>query len=218
MEGNWLPKKQKNVLTFSRNSTSGQRQPPTKGLEKSKAFFEQLRLAEVGAIQQLALLVLPELRQATKQAGLAKEDVEEILNDAILITLKAIRNGNFQFMDYHPASYTKGVARKLIANRMRSKKTPVELSETMGGESDLTPESYLRAKERQTLVRDLLSQLGENCRKVLILKYFEYLKDEEVITRKLAPYSTTASLKSKRGKCLKKLAGLAKDAGITEAF
>lgn len=183
-----------------------------------KVLFELLRKADVAAIQELAVKVLPEVQHKVKQYGLAQEDVQEVLNDSILVTLKAIRNGQFEFKDYHPATYTKGVARKLIANRARSKKTPLELQEAMGGQSDATPESDIISKERRAIVRELLSRLGENCRKVLLLKYFEHLKDKEVVSGKLTPYSTVASLKSKRGQCLKKLAGMAQRAGITNAL
>ncbi|MCB0644751.1 MAG: sigma-70 family RNA polymerase sigma factor [Phaeodactylibacter sp.] len=207
-------------MTFSENSTSGQgaSQSAREATREKQAFFDQLRRADMAAIRQLAVKVLPEVRHAVKKAGLPKEDVEEILNDAILVTIKAIRTGRFQFRDYHPAAYAKGVVRKLVANRMRSKKRPLALSEGMDGHSDFTPEDYLADKERRSIVRALLARLGENCRKVLQLKYFEYLKDEEVVSGNLAPYSTVASLKSKRGQCLKKLADLAQEAGITEAF
>lgn len=191
---------------------------PVTVIEGRKVLFEQLRKADVSAIQELAAKVVPEVQQKVKQFGLAKEDVQEILNDSILITLKAIRNGQFEFRNYHPAAYTKSVARKLIANRVRSKKTPVELQEAMGGQSDTTPESEIISKERRKIVRELLARLGENCRKVLLLKYFEHLKDKEIVTSKLTPYSTIASLKSKRGQCLKKLAEMAQKVGITNVL
>ncbi|MEQ8702710.1 MAG: sigma-70 family RNA polymerase sigma factor [Phaeodactylibacter sp.] len=191
---------------------------PINAADKSSILFEQLRRADVAAIQELAAKVLPEVQHKVKKFGLAKEDVQEILNDSILITLKAIRQGRFELQDYHPAAYTKSVARNLIANRVRSKKTALELQETMGGQSDTDPESDIISKERRAIVRELLSRLGENCRRVLLLKYFERLKDKDIVTGNLTPYSTVNSLKSKRGQCLKKLAEMAQKAGITKAF
>lgn len=186
--------------------------------EEVKDLFDQLRRADVAAIQALAAKVQPEIQHKVREYGLAQEDAQEILHDSILITLKAIRNGQFEFKGYHPAAYTKGVARKLIANRVRSKKTPLEFEEAMGGHSDTTPESDIISKERREIVRLLLSRLGENCRKVLLLKYFEHLRDKEVVSAKLTPYATVASLKSKRGQCLKKLAEMAQRAGIINAL
>ena len=199
------------------SETNGQEDSSVLAAEK-KAFFERLKQADVATIRSLALKVSPDVRMMVKQAGLPEADTEELLHDAIIVTLSAIRKGTFQFMNFHPAAYAKGVARKLVANRVRSKKPHAELRDGMDQEADFTPENYLKNKERVAIVRELLGRLGEDCRKVLLLKYFEHRRDQEVVEEKLAPYSTTGSLKSKRGQCLKKLAEAARRAGITEAF
>lgn len=207
-------------MTFFKNITFGEKaMPENRTLEDSKkAFFDRLEQADVPTIRALAVKVVPDVRRVVRQAGLAEEDTEEVLNDAILATLQAIRKGTFQFMEYHPAAYTLGVAKKLVANRMRSKKPHTELLENLTAASDFNPETYLKDKERASIVEELLQRMGENCRKVLLLKYFELRRDKEVIEEKLTPYNTVGSLKSKREQCLKKLAETAIQAGIKEAF
>src|SRR5690606_14971276 len=125
--------------------------------------------ADVSTIRVLAAKVVPDVRRVVRQAGLDDEDIEEVLNDAILVTLSSIRKGTFQFMDFHPAAYTLGVAKKLVANRARSKKPQAELLENMTASSEFTPEIYLKNKERVAIVKELLDRLSENCRKVLLL-------------------------------------------------
>ncbi len=186
--------------------------------DAKRAFFERLKTADVPTIRALAVKVAPDVKRRVREAGLDAEDAEEVLNDAILATLQAIRKGTFQFMGFHPAAYTFGVAKKLIANSVRAKKPQTESLDNVAATSDFNPEVYLKNKERVSIVQTLLDRLGEDCRKVLLLKYFEHKRDQEVVSKKLTPYTTVGSLKSKRGQCLKKLAETVKQAGINEAF
>ncbi len=202
-------------MTFFKKNTSGKQE--TEGQANSKEeLFNRLARAEVPAIRILSDKITPDIRQEATRAGLTPEDAEELVSDALFITLKSIRNGQFQFQDYHPAAYARGVARKLIANRLRTRKPRPEELENVAAPSDLDPETYLKNKERQNIVRQLLARLGENCRQLLELKYFERLSDQTIIDQNLTSYTSTGSLKSKRSQCLKKLAELARAAGITE--
>lgn len=193
-----------------------QRREPTE--EDKKAFFERLAQADVSAIQALVLKVAPDVKQMCQKAGLTHEDTEELLNDAVVTTLMSIRKGTFQFMGFHPSSYTLGVAKKMVTNRWRSRKPQTEWIENVTLTSDFNPDIYVHNKERITLVKELLSRLGDECRKVLVLKYFDQKRDQEVVSEKLTPYTTVASLKSKRGQCLKKLREMAQKAGIKAEF
>lgn len=193
-----------------------EQQPPRH--TDNQAFFEALGRAEAPAIRQLAAKVAFGVQQAAARAGLSPQDAEETLNDAVVITISNIRDGKFQYMDFSPATYAAGVARKLIANRIRAKKPVAMEPDNLPLLSDLNPETYLNDKERQTLVGQLLQRLEDTCRQLIQLKYFNTLRDEEIIDRQLTQFTSVNSLKSKRSQCLKRLAGLALEAGITGVF
>lgn len=184
-----------------------------------KKDIELLRKADTATIQALSKKVKTDIKRLVTNANLSIQDAEELMNDAIVITITAIRSGKFQDMDYHPSVYVMGVVKKLIANRLRKKRlqtNPIE--DITAEESSFNPETYLKNKERQLIVEKLLLQLGRNCRKLIKLKYFQYLKDQEIIEEEMTTYTTIGSLKSKRSQCLKKLAALARQAGITKAY
>lgn len=178
--------------------------------EKRK-FFESLKKAETGAIQKLATQISFGARRAASNAKLSPEDAEELVNDALVITINNIRQGKFQFQNFTPAAYANGVLRKLIANRLRTKK--LNTSPLSGTENivDFSPEQYLEKKEREQYIGKLLTQLGEGCQKLLKLKYFENFKDKEIISLGLTSFSSINSLKSKRSLCLKRLIALAQE-------
>lgn len=121
-----------------------EQQPPQP--TDNQSFFDALGRAEAPAIRQLAAKITFGVQQAAAQAGLAPQDAEETLNDAVVITISNIRDGKFQFRDFSPATYATGVARKLIANRMRVKKPAAQEIENLPLLSDLT--RSIPAKQR----------------------------------------------------------------------
>lgn len=186
-----------------------------KTVDEKRALYDALGRADKASILFLVKKTSTDINRMARKAGLFPEDIEELINDVVVIIISGIRKGKFQFMDFHPAAYALGVARKLIANRIRKKRPGMEeLDQNMTVFSDLNPEVYLRDKERQALVGALLNRIGEVCRTLLQLKYFEHLRDSEIIEKGLTSFNTVGSLKSKRSQCLKKLAELAKNEGF----
>lgn len=183
--------------------------------DSKEALFNALGRAEAPAIRLLVKKVSTDIKTAARRARLTPEDIEELINDVAVITISSIRKGKFQYINFHPAAYALGVARKLIANHLRKNKIKTEeLDHNMQVYSDFNPETYLKDKERQSLVGELLKRVGEPCHRLLQMKFFENLRDNEIIEQKLSPYSSVGSLKSKRSQCMKKLADIAKQAGV----
>lgn len=178
-----------------------------------RVFFDALGQADSDAIRFLAQKISYSIRQSAFKARLAAEDVEELINDAIVITIGNIQQGKVQFMDYSPVAYALGVSRRLMANRIRSKKPPTEELDQVHLASDFNPEVYLKNKEQEKIIGQLLAKLEENCRLLIRLKFFHQKKDREIIEEKLSPYHSVDTVKSKRSQCLKKLARLATAAG-----
>lgn len=187
-------------------------------LSDKRAFYDALGRVEPTAVKLLSEKIKYEVRKASKAAGLQSEDAEELLNDVVVITISNIKKGQFPFSDYSPVAYAKGVLRKLIANRIRSKKPRQEELDNLNLVSDFSPEKYMQDKERQSIVSKLLEKLGENCRNLIKMKYFKQLRDAEIIEQKMTAYSSINSLKSKRSQCLKQLEGLTRGVGIKEVF
>lgn len=184
-------------------------------VDEKRALYDALGRADAFSIRLLVRKISTDINRMTTRAGLTPEDAEELINDAVVVIISGIRKGKFQFMDFHPAAYALGVARKLIANRVRKNRPGMEeLDQNLAVYSDFSPETYLKNKEKQVLVGNLLDKIGDVCRQLLHLKFYEHLRDSEIIEKGLTPYNTVGSLKSKRSQCLKKLAEIAKREGI----
>lgn len=178
-------------------------------MQDKQKHFEGLKAADPNAIRLLSRRLDQYIPTLQGIYLLQKQDIEELRNDVILLTLQKLQDGAFQFRDLELVSYALAVARKLLANRLRKRSLDTVPLENYDGVDDLNPERYYLMKEFESKIGSLLSSLGENCEKTIRLKYYDNLKDQEVIDRKLTNYNSVDSLKNKRSQCLKKLATLA---------
>lgn len=199
------------AITFFRTGKSkGETSAPGDPLQEKERFFQRLKNMEHQAISQLAKSVGSFLSTAPIRDAVSVEDREEIVNDAVFITLKKIVEGLFVPTEATPATYAIAVAKNLVRNRIQKKHLPTSPLDDFGHLPDigLDPEKLLQNKEREKLLGQLLDQLGDPCRHIILLRYFEEVPDQEAVNRQLAPFSSTDSLKNKRSKCLKILADL----------
>ena len=187
------------------------RSPVSSPVEKHpEAFLDRLKNQDTEAIQRLAEAVQAFLLSKNQNGLLSNEDVEEVVNDAVFITIQKIQGGQFILKDALPTTYAIAVAKKLVGNRLQKQKIQTTaLEATIDFPSpELDPENYALLKEREELLGTFLNKLEEHCRQLILLRYYEKITDEGAIQQKLTPYSNAKSLKVQRCKCLKKLAGM----------
>ncbi|HXB91429.1 MAG TPA: hypothetical protein VNU72_04035, partial [Puia sp.] len=67
---------------------------------------------------------------------------------------------------------------------------------------------HIAELEKKRQLRQLVEQLGEACRKVLLLFYYENLSMKEIVDH--LPYENEQVVRNKKYKCLQQLTGLIK--------
>lgn len=160
---------------------------------------------ENGAILYLHQKTTELLRSWQRTRQLAAMDLEEIAEDAVVLTLRKIETGGFVFDGTSPCAFANRTARNLLHNHFRKHRiATVEIQEWDALESP-TVEKYLRDKEIQTLLADALAKLSENCRQLITLFHLEEKTDEETLREGLIPHNSVRSLASSRSECMKKL-------------
>ncbi|MCB0547729.1 MAG: sigma-70 family RNA polymerase sigma factor [Phaeodactylibacter sp.] len=179
-------------------------------IPEHRALFEGLKKQEPWAIRQLGQEVGRLFFRLPDAAGVHQQDKEELVNDTLVVVLSKLEEGSFEFQGASPAAYAMAVARNLLNNWLRKRRLPSVSLDDTGPLPDATLDDYFDKKEKEQLLGNLLAQMGEDCQRLIRLRYFEEIKDEQAIERQLTKYSTVDSLKNKRCKCLKKLSELAK--------
>jgi DNA-directed RNA polymerase specialized sigma24 family protein len=177
----------------------------------NKSLFDGLARCDNDAISCLMEKGRGTIFSYGKARAVSDLDLEEIVEDAAVIFLEKIRTGAYEFQGLAPVTYMVEVGKRLVLKRgERKTPTTVEVNDLqIGGDDEIN--DFYDQKAMEDLVAKMLEKVGENCRHVIRLRYFEKLSDAEIIDKKLSPYSTVGSLKVKRSECISKLSELMVD-------
>jgi RNA polymerase sigma factor (sigma-70 family) len=185
---------------------------PCKRYPDNRLLFEGLQRLDTAAIKCLLLKCRGSVSHLLRQAGMQENNLtDDVLNECVLIFLKKIGDGSYQFTGNAPATYAIAIARRLVSNqtRLKTNQPSVELKEHHQDIVDDSVRDYYENLDNVNLIEKLLSQLGESCQRLIRLKYLDGLSDEETVSQKLTGHNTVESLKVKRSECMKKLRAMA---------
>ena len=172
-------------------------------------IYHQLKVLDPAAVSLLCESIKHHLLFKKHRIAASTEDLEELANDAAVLVLRKICDGSYSFFGVSPMSFAQTVADNLLRNFCRKKRMKcLELKEEIAPFQQPEVEAYFAQKDLKNQVEDALSRLSKPCQLVIRLKYFDDLKDEEIVRDGLSSHRTTDSLKSARCRSLKQLAGL----------
>lgn len=176
-------------------------------IQSGPAFmYHQLKVHDPATVRRLCEGIKLHLQLNKYRRATSIEDLEELTNDAAVLVLRKICDDTFNFFGVSPMSYAKAVADNLLRNFCRRKRQHWQALETVTLPIQPEVEAYFTQIELKNQVENALSKLSEASQLVIRLKYFEDLKDEEIVRDGLSPHRSTDSLKSARCRSLKRLA------------
>jgi RNA polymerase sigma factor (sigma-70 family) len=131
------------------------------------------------------------------------DDAEDMLQESLIILWERVRSGRFE----HSArlgTFLFGIAKNLWKRSLarRRREVPAENDAEIGDDA-LSVLDVLIGQEETTVVLESLQKVGETCRRLLLLYYWEELSMEEIAARMGFANATTA--KSKKYQCKKAL-------------
>ncbi len=185
---------------------------PKEILSNPLALYKGLKNMDNSAIDFLHQKIKRHLNFRSRQYNASPMDLEELANDAILLALRKISDGSYSYEGYSPVTFAGIVADNLLRNFCRKKHRHFQELESVNTPS-VQPEveAYLAQKELKNQMEKAISKLSATNQLVIRLKYYDDLKDEEIVSKGLVPHRTTDSLKSARCRSLKRLAALMRD-------
>ncbi|MGB3619408.1 MAG: sigma-70 family RNA polymerase sigma factor [Catalinimonas sp.] len=140
-----------------------------------------------------------------KHFGLPPEQAADIYQEAMLITIENIQSGKLKTLTASLKTYLFAVGRNLARKRTSS---PVLVltsdTELPADTPDVDAwEEEQRLDARQRLVSEELQQLGEPCRSLLRMYYYERRSMKEICAE--LSYKNENVVKSQKVRCMKKL-------------
>jgi DNA-directed RNA polymerase specialized sigma24 family protein len=139
------------------------------------------------------------IKSMVREKHTSSIDADHILNDTILIFLKAAIQKDFKVAT-SPLAYIKGIARNVWLMELRKNNNPHVNAEKMDL-SHMEPLNVIQF-DKEKVIENLLSQIGEDCKKVLLLWAHKFKMTE--IAEKLN-YQSEGYARKKKMLCLKKL-------------
>jgi RNA polymerase sigma factor (sigma-70 family) len=133
-------------------------------------------------------------------------DAEDVIQEALIAFVEIARQNRFRG-ESSVKSFLYTLTRNLWVSEIRKR--------TSSGRRNLVFESakdpveqgaiqYLAYKEDQKLILDLFAQLGDKCRQILLLVYYENLPMSEILEQ-VEGYQNEQVLRNKKHKCMKTL-------------
>lgn len=131
------------------------------------------------------------------------DDGEEMLQDALVILWERVRRGTFQY-EAKLSTFIFGVVRNLWRRRLaKSRRESPGLDDLDPPDEGASALDGLIQAEEADLVRKAMGRIGEQCRKILLMFYWEERSMEDIAGE--LGFANTDTAKSKKYQCKKSL-------------
>jgi len=130
------------------------------------------------------------------------QEVEEILQEGIVVFYENTLKPEFK-LTCKPSTYIYSICRNILLKTIKTGSRWVELDYDYLNEVEDEPVEEQALNEKEEMLYELLRTVGESCKKILELFYFQKLSLEE-IAHKLE-YANTDTAKTQKYKCLQKM-------------
>jgi RNA polymerase sigma factor (sigma-70 family) len=134
-----------------------------------------------------------------------EQDADDIFQETVVSFIDIVKRGKFRG-DASIRTFLIAVAKNIWFNELNKRKRSGERDkkyETGKEEEELDVSHHISEREVKQQLRNLLEQLGESCRKLLILFYYENLSMKEMLEH--LPYENEQVVRNKKYKCLQQL-------------
>jgi len=142
--------------------------------------------------------------------GGSEQDADDIFQETVVAFIDIVKKGKYR-MEASIRTFLASIARNYWFNELkkRGRSGHRDRQFEMGRDQDEADVSQHMAElERKRQLRELVEQLGESCRKGLLLFYYENLSMKEIVNH--LPYENEQVVRNKKYKCLQQLTGLIK--------
>lgn len=134
------------------------------------------------------------------------QDAEDIFQEVMVAFINLVQAGKFR-SEASIKTFLFSLNKNIWLNELKRRARAAareERYEKQNEEKELTVDLAIELQQTRTELMNTLNGLGENCKKILLLFYFENQSMKEITS--LLPYENEQVVRNKKSKCLKKLA------------
>jgi RNA polymerase sigma factor (sigma-70 family) len=142
--------------------------------------------------------------------GANEQEAEDTFQETIIAFIDIVKKGTFR-MEAKIGTFLVAIAKNIWFNEVKKKDRASyreKQFEDNRDKAETDVSHYINEREMKMQMRDLLNNLDETCRKLLLLFYYENLSMKEIVQH--LPYENEQVVRNKKSKCLQQLTGLVK--------
>jgi len=135
----------------------------------------------------------------------SEQDAEDIFQEVIIAFVNLVKAGKFRgesTIKTFLFSLNKNIWLNELKRRGRAMARE-EKYEKLNEQSSLTADQSMELRQSKADLLKVMDELGENCKKILLLFYYENRSMKEIV--EFLPYENEQVVRNKKSKCLKKL-------------
>lgn len=135
----------------------------------------------------------------------SEQDSEDIFQEVMVAFIGLVRAGKFRgesSIRTFLFSLNKNIWLNELKRRGRAEARELKY-EKQNEQVAVTADMAMELKQTKSELMEVIEQLGENCKKILMLFYFENKSMKEIVDH--LPYENEQVVRNKKSKCLKKL-------------
>jgi len=166
-----------------------------------KEIFERIQNGDEKALEFIYKKYYRMMTKMVITNSGTEDEARDVYQDALVVFWQKARSGKL-VMTSKISTYVYSICQNLWRKELDRKK---RLSNE---EKDTAQSMDMDSGEREKIIAKCLDQLGETCRKVLMLYYFDELSMQEIADK--MGFANTDTAKTKKYKCKQKLDELVK--------
>jgi len=142
--------------------------------------------------------------------GGSQQDADDTFQETVVAFIDVAKKGKYR-MEASIKTFLVSIAKNIWFNQLKKRERSghrEKLYETSRGTDEMDVSHYISDREVKQEFRELLNKLGEPCRKILTLFYYENLAMKEMVQH--LPYENEQVVRNKKYKCLQQLTEMIK--------
>ncbi len=141
------------------------------------------------------------------------DDAEDVLQESVIILWERVQSGRFEYTA-KLSTFLFAVAKNIWSRKLAKKRreTPTEFDNDIVESDDASQLALMIESERSQKISAAMETLGDPCKTLLLLYYWEEKSQEEIAAQ--MGFANAATVKSKKYTCKKILAKILKEKGF----
>lgn len=164
-----------------------------------------------GAVLQLYQEHAAVARSFIMGRGGSEQDADDIFQETVISFIDTVQKGKFRF-ESGIRTFLISISKNLWLNELRKRQRSdnrEKIFETGREQEDAGVSEAIGDRELKQQLQKMLDGLGESCRKILILFYYENLPMKEIVSH--LHYENEQVVRNKKYKCLQQLTEMLKE-------